>query len=188
MSCAAGRAWRPCSRASLLLRAGGHEALLGHCPCSAMVLPAASCIPPALPGCGWHCCLLMLLPLLLLILLLQIPGGPKLTRTPVGRTPATGGGYHHGPGAPGSAVAQHYPGSARAVHFAAGPSSTSMQRYPGSAVAPHRGGGGGLTPQQQFAPPPMTFQVLLGGGAGLLGCCADGLEAGAMSCIVTTVI
>ncbi|KAL4430905.1 hypothetical protein ABPG75_006161 [Micractinium tetrahymenae] len=80
-----------------------------------------------------------------------IPGGPKLARTPVGRTPATGG-FH---GAPGSAVAQHYPGSARAVHFAAGPGSASVQRYPGSAVAAHRAGG--MTPQYS-APPPMTFQ------------------------------
>jgi hypothetical protein len=52
-------------------------------------------------------------------------------------------------------VAQHYPGSARGVHFAAAPGSASLGRYPGSAVALHRGG---MTPQ--LAPPlPMTFQV-----------------------------
>lgn len=79
----------------------------------------------------------------------QIPGGPKLARTPLGRTPATGCLL-----APGSAVAQHQPGSGRAVHFAAGPGSASVGRYPGSAVALHRGG---MTPQ--LAPQPMTFQV-----------------------------
>lgn len=81
----------------------------------------------------------------------QIPGGPKLARTPMGRTPATGGLL----AAPGSAVAQHYPGSGRAVHFASGPGSASLPRYPGSAVAAHRGG---MTPQHA-APAPMTFQV-----------------------------
>ena len=79
----------------------------------------------------------------------QIPGGPKLARTPVGRTPATA--YLAGPG---SAVAQHYPGSGRMVQFAAGPGSASVGCYPGSAVALHRGG---MTPQGM--PPPMTFQV-----------------------------
>lgn len=70
-----------------------------------------------------------------------IPGGPKLARTPVGRTPATA---HRAP--PGSAVAQHHPGSAL------GP------RYPGSAIALHRGGlHGGLTPLAST--PPMTFQA-----------------------------
>ncbi|EFN59398.1 hypothetical protein CHLNCDRAFT_56732 [Chlorella variabilis] len=78
----------------------------------------------------------------------MIPGGPKLARTPVGRTPATA--YLAGPG---SAVAQHYPGSGRMVQFAAGPGSASVGRYPGSAVALHRGG---MTPQGM--PPPMTFQ------------------------------
>ena len=72
----------------------------------------------------------------------------------MGRTPATGHLLLPGPG---SAVAHHYPGSGRMVHFATGgPGSASAQRYPGSAVALHRGG---MTPQ--FAPPPLTFQVRL---------------------------
>lgn len=74
----------------------------------------------------------------------------------MGRTPATGGYTGGYAAAPGSAVAQHYPGSARGVRFAPGPGSASAQRYPGSAVAAHRAGG--LTPRQ-FAPQPMTFQV-----------------------------
>ncbi len=82
--------------------------------------------------------------------LLQVPGGPKLARTPIGRTPATA--YLAGPG---SAMAQHYPGSnGRMVQFAAGPGSASVGRYPGSAVALRHGG---MTPQG--LPPPMTFQV-----------------------------
>ena len=56
--------------------------------------------------------------------------------TELRRTPATGHLLLPGPG---SAVAQHYPGSGRMVHFATGgPGSASAQRYPGSAVAAHR--------------------------------------------------
>lgn len=100
---------------------------------------------------------------LLIACLLQIPGGPKLARTPMGRTPATGGFLP----VPGSAVAQHYPGSAaRGVHFAALPGSASLPRYPGSAAAAHRLGG--LTPQH--VPPPMTFQVRP--EASVVSCCS----------------
>eukprot|EP00887_Chlorella_sp_A99_P005399 scaffold1.g5399.t1 len=84
----------------------------------------------------------------------QIPGGPKLARTPVGRTPATATHPLYAP--PGSAVAQHYPGSAAAQAHA--PGSVLQQRYPGSAVAMHRGARG-LTPLAPAAPPPMTFQA-----------------------------
>ena len=87
----------------------------------------------------------------------QIPGGPKLARTPLGRTPGTA----HRPqlAAPGSAVAQHYPGSTVA-QAAYAPGSVLAQRYPGSAVAAHRGGHP-LTPVATLLP--MTFQVRQGG-------------------------
>ncbi|GAB4817814.1 hypothetical protein N2152v2_004860 [Parachlorella kessleri] len=98
-----------------------------------------------------------------------IPGGPKLMRTPVGgrpshvqhqheplaggaKTPVTG--RLPAAGMPGSAMAQHYPGSA------ARPTSVGLARYPGSAMATHRLGSRGMTPLQQYPsqPLPMTFQ------------------------------
>ena len=91
-----------------------------------------------------------------------IPGGPKLARTPLTRTPGM-------PRMPGSATAQHQPGytgggytggvppgSALALRF---PGSAMALRYPGSAAAAHRMGyAGGMTPMAA-GPLPMTFQV-----------------------------
>ena len=91
-----------------------------------------------------------------------IPGGPKLARTPLTRTPGV-------PRMPGSATAQHQPGytgggytggvppgSALALRF---PGSAMALRYPGSAAAAHRMGyAGGMTPMAA-GPLPMTFQV-----------------------------
>lgn len=75
------------------------------------------------------------------------------------RTPVTG--QRLPPTAPGSAMAQHYPGTGPL------PTSAMMVRYPGSAVAAHRLGARGMTPlhQSQSQPLPMTFQVGAGEGS-----------------------